>query len=154
MILRVFSVLILLTLCVSCNYFSSNKNTHDLNGIINFSKVDASPSFKICKDLIDDEKTACFRTNIHQQLTKNLETTCFILEEEINETITVVLLIDKKGKVSLQELKVTELKQSELPNLEACIKKAIDGLPNLHPAIKRGIPVATQYWLPIKIKTN
>ena len=66
----------LLIVCSSCNYFSleTNKPTlQEIDSIIDFSKVDVSPSFKVCDKLIDEAKTNCFRTNMHQQMTKNLK---------------------------------------------------------------------------------
>lgn len=154
--MRVFLLFFSFVLFVSCDYFSSskNRNAQPLDTIVDFTKVDVSPSFKMCDKLIDDAKTKCFRANIHQQLTKNFKQIELTTEEDFNELINVNLLIDKQGEVSLKEITTSDLLQKLLPDLEVCIEKSISSLPKLSPAIKRGIPVTTQYKLPIKIKTK
>lgn len=154
--MRVFSLFILLLLSTSCNFFSKKKthNQQELDLVVDFTKVDVYPSFKICDTLIDEEKIKCFRTNMYQELTNNLQQVEFTVEEDVNELITVSLLIDKKGNVSLKDIESSEFVENQLPDLEWYIKTSISSLPKLSPAIKRGIPVTTQYKLPIKIKTK
>lgn len=131
---------------------SSKKEIQPLDTIINFTKVDVSPSFTICNQLLDDAKTNCFREQMHKKITENLLNFSFTTEKPINETITVVLLINNKGVVSLQEFQSSSFVKAEIPNLRHCIETSIADLPKLSPAIKRGIPVATQYTLPIRLK--
>jgi hypothetical protein len=38
-----------------------------------------------------------------------------------------------------------------LPSLKDILKKSVEELPAIYPAIKRGIPVTTVYKLPIRI---
>ena len=58
MFLRVFSFLLLIIFCNSCDKFSFTKKTSSSNSqgtdtILDFSSVDVSPSFKVCDSLID-----------------------------------------------------------------------------------------------------
>lgn len=154
--MRFFSFCLLLLLTTSCSYFSSNKKVEGqvLDTIVDFTKVDVSPSFSVCDKLIDEAKTKCFRANMHQQLTKRLRNFSFPINEIIDETIIVVLLINQSGKVSLQEVQSSDFIQEQIPDLLEFIEKSIDSLPKLQPAIKRGIPVVTQYELPIQITTS
>lgn len=155
--IRVFILLVFLVFYVSsCSYFSSEAkpNIQQLDSIINFTKVDVSPSFKVCDKLIEEAKTKCFRANIHQQMTKYLKASSFATKQAINEEVEVILLINKKGKITLQEVKSSEMLQQEIPDLITVIKTSIDSFPKLTPASKRGIPVATQYTLPIRIQTK
>lgn len=153
---HIFFFISMLFCCVSCSYFSSEtkKELQQLDTIINFSKVDTSPSFKNCTELIDQEKTNCFRENIHKKITNSLRFFSFSAKESINETIIVFLLIDEKGEVSLQKIESSDFVKKEIPDLLLSIKSSIDSLPTLQPAIKRGIPVATQYKLPIQIRSK
>ncbi|MBS9774662.1 MAG: hypothetical protein KGV59_05840 [Tenacibaculum sp.] len=155
MILRIFYLCIIAMLCISCEHIiPKKKKTQRLDTIIDFTKVDTYPSFINCKKLIDDEKTLCFRNNIHNRITKSLNTFPFNVKDSLNEELLVILIINKKGKVCLQEIQSSDSLQKKLPNLIDYIGKSIDSLPKLSPAIKRGIPVTTQYKLPIKIKVN
>lgn len=152
---RVIVVLFVVINYVSCNYFSSKSNKSDsvLDTIINFTKVDVSPSFKVCDKLLDEAKTNCFRLNIHQQITKHLKKVIVVFEEDINETIVnVILTINNKGKITLKEILTTDAFTTTNTSLEEELIEAIRKLPTLSPAIKRGIPVETEYTLPIKIK--
>lgn len=139
---------------VSCSYFSSDakKQTQLLDTIVDFTKVDVSPSFTICDSLIDDEKTACFRKEIHNRFAEELLKHPIKITDSINEVVTVFLLIDAKGKVSLKNIQSSEVIQKEIPMLDSLLIVSVNNLPVLQPAIKRGIPVATQYQLPIKIQ--
>lgn len=152
---RVIVILFVVINYVSCNYFSPKSNKPDsvLDTIINFTKVDVSPSFKVCDKLLDEAKTNCFRLNIHQQITKHLKKVIVVFEEDINETIVnVILTINNKGKITLKEILTTDAFITTNTSLEEELVEAIRKLPTLSPAIKRGIPVETEYTLPIKIK--
>jgi len=75
-----------------------------------------------------------------------------VVSQKIDETIFVKLMIDHKGKVSLQKVDgMSDILQKEIPALDSLLHKSIQNLPKLQPAIKRGIPVVAQYQLPIKI---
>ena len=145
--------LILLICCTSCNFFSSDKNQtqQKLDTIINFNRVDVSPSFIECKDKIDEEKTNCFRTTIHQKISKNLAQHQLKIKDSINEIITVELFISSDGKIKLSNINSSNIIQEELPILDSLLQVSVNNLPKVFPAIKKGIPVSTQYSLPIKI---
>lgn len=139
--------------CTSCTSSSFSKSNTDqtLDTIIDFTKVDASPSFKICERLLNDAKTACFRLNIQKYFIEKLQELSLTAEDHINETVYVVLKVDEKGKVSLKKLILTDVIASHFPEMNISIKKMVMDLPKLSPALKRGIPVTTEYKLPIHI---
>lgn len=139
----------------SCDYFSFKKNKHQekINMDIDYGSVDSSPSFKVCDSIIDKEKkTSCFestlRTNIFSSLAKN----SIKVKKEIDETIIVSITIQSDKKVKLSSIKVSEKLVKLIPNLKEMIEKSIQDLPEIYPALKRGIPVTTAYKLPIRIK--
>jgi len=155
MFLRVFSFLILLIFCTSCDKFPFSKKNQlpDLDTIINFNEVDFLPSFKICDSIIDkDEKSNCFRTTIHQKIGAELQKQVFTIQDSIDEVVTVHLLIDAKGVVKLEQMEVSEVIIKQLPTLDSLLEISIQNIPKIYPAIKRGIPVKTKYILPIRIQ--
>lgn len=140
--------------CISCTFFCSNPRQHiqKLDTIVDFTKVDTSPSFKDCDSLIDEDKTSCFRTRIHKELANSLAKCSIKSNEQLDEIINVDLLIDIEGKVSLHNVYASEVIQQEIPTLDSLINISVSQLPKLRPANKRGIPVSTQYQLPIRIQ--
>ena len=158
MFLRVFSFLILIIFCNSCDNYPFVKNTKTSNlkaidTILDFSSVDVSPSFKICTAIIDKiEKTVCFRETIHQKIGEELNKFSFSVKDSILETVYVDLIIDAKGSIILEEIESSESIKSILPELDSLLKVSVSKLPIIYPAIKRGIPVTTKYRLPIRIQ--
>ena len=154
MLLRV-SFLFLLLLCgTSCDKFSfaKSKQIQTLDTVINFSSVDIYPSFKVCDSIIDkEEKSNCFRTTIHKKIGSELQQHQFITKDSISEVVYVDLLINTKGEIILEALQSSNYIKQQLPQLDSVLRLSISNIPNVYPAIKRGIPVTTKYRLPIKI---
>ncbi|APG65143.1 hypothetical protein LPB136_07175 [Tenacibaculum todarodis] len=152
--MRVLFCLLLIICCTSCTYFSSDKNKgqQSLDTIINFNKVDVFPSFAECKDKIDEAKTSCFRETIHRKIADNLSQHHLEIKKEIDAIVTVELEISTEGKFILKKINSSENIREQLPKLDSLLEVSVNTLPKIFPAIKRGIPVATQYSLPIRIQ--
>jgi hypothetical protein len=155
MFLRVFTFLIIVIFCTSCDNFSypKNKNLQVADTIVDFTLVDFSPSFKVCDSLIDKhQKSNCFRTTIHQKIGAELQKHQFIIRDSISEIVYVDLLINSKGKIVIEAMASSEEIRIQLPELDSVLRISVDKIPNVYAAIKRGIPVTTKYRLPIKIQ--
>ncbi len=137
--------------CFSCSFFSKEHKNHKIDTVIDYSKVDISPTFKNCKELSIAAKTTCFRKEINKRIQASLVEYNFITEEVIDETILIDLLIDNKGKFKLKKIIASNKIKNQLPKLDSVLRSSIHKLPKITPAFKRGIPVVTQYQLPIKI---
>lgn len=142
--------------CTSCNYLSVEQKDKKqvVDTIIDFTRVDVSPSFDNCKNLLDKAKTNCFRKELQKRITSNLEAHHFTTENFIDEVVLIDVLINSKGKFELLNISSTENIKSELPKLDSLLQKSIKDLPRISPGIKRGIPVNTQYQLPVRILTE
>ena len=157
MFLRVFSFLLLLFLITSCDKFSfsKNKDIQVLDTVVNFSSVDTSPSFKVCDSIIDKQrKSDCFRTTIHQKIGAELQQHEFSIKNSISEIVYVDVLINSKGKIILETIESSDNIKTQLPKLATILKLSVDKIPDIYPAIKRGIPVTTKYRLPIKVEVK
>jgi hypothetical protein len=73
-------------------------------------------------------------------------------KEVVNDTILVRLKIDNLGKTSLSSIKISENTKSQIPEFDSILKLSLQNLPILEPAIKRNMPVATEFTLPIVLK--
>ncbi len=156
MIFRLVAFLLFITVCISCKYISGSKD-HIISPediIVDFSTVDVSPSFKECEQLTGIARNHCFRVTIRKKFTKNLNRYKISSNLSINEMLTIVLIINQNGKMSIQEIQSSELIENNLTDLPYILDTIISNMPELLPATKRGIPVTTQYKLPVKIKTK
>jgi len=138
----------------SCDYFSfeNNKNLEKINMDVDFTSVDVSPSFKVCDSLIEkDKKNTCFRTTLWREISSSLAKQSLQVAQSIDETIEVAITIQSNKEVKLTSIKSSDSLLVILPSLKDILKKSVEKLPAIYPAIKRGIPVTTVYKLPIRI---
>lgn len=152
--MRVFFVLILVLLFTSCDKipFLKKQEIRQLDTIVDFTSVDLSPSFSICDSLVDkSKKSDCFRTTIHKNIGEELQQFSLKSSDSINETVLLDLIINSKGKISFDSLEMSSVLKSQFPELDSLLEVSISNLPQIYPAIKRGIPVTTKYQLPIQI---
>lgn len=153
--MRFFTFLMLLFFFTSCDKIAltSHSTIQNLDTIVDFTSVDTYPSFKNCDSIIvKTKKEGCFRTTIHNKIGEELQKYTFTIEDSINETVLVDLLIDKNGVINYQSLQASNLLKEELPKFDSLVQASVNKLSKVYPAIKRGIPVTTRYQLPIKIQ--
>ena len=137
---------------LSCSFLSEDDKNHNLNAVIDYTKVDVSPTFKNCKELTINKKNSCFSDELSKRVQASLVTYNFVTEQTINETVLIDLLIDNKGNFKLKKITTPVVIKNQLPKLDSILRSAIKKLPKIVPAFKRGIPVTTQYQLPLKVE--
>ncbi len=155
--LRFASFCLLMLLCTSCEFFSFKKKSQlqEVDTIINYSAVDVSPKFDACKKLIDQEAISnCFRTRIYNFLSQSLTQHKIEVRKPIDEEVKVEVIIDRKGNVSVKRIIASDLVKETIQNFDSLVTISVAKLPKLSPAIKRGIPVTTQYQIPIRIQVK
>lgn len=119
---------------------------------LDYSSVDVSPSFRVCDSLIEkDKKDTCFRTTLRQEIFSSLAKQSIQVPQSVDETIEVAITIQSNKEVKLTSIKSSDSLMTIVPSLKAILKKSVEELPAVYPAIKRGIPVTTVYKLPIRI---
>lgn len=147
-----FFLLLIVLVSISCNNLTTSKNkTLPLDTIIDYTKVDVSPAFISCDHLEGSKKSACFENELRVKVYKELHQHDFFVREDINETVVLTIQITSKGKINLKKIQSSSTIKSELPELEEILKKTIENMPVIIPAFKKGIPVVTEYTLPIKV---
>lgn len=148
--------LILIIVCFSsCDYFSfeRKKNVQELDTIVDRSSVDMFPSFEICDSLIDKEKKAhCFRETIHREISKQLSQEEIKVKKPVDEVVNVVITVHADNNLTLKSFEASDNLLSMIPDLKSRVVQSIDKLPKVRAANKRGIPVTSEYKLPIRIK--
>jgi len=150
---KLLSLVLLVSVCFSCDYFSLKKNQKPvLDSIVDFTSVDMPPSFQPCDTLIDAAmKKDCFVGYLQNHVASDFKSVDFKVDTVVNEKVILKLLIDNKGKISLKSIGSSYLIKRKLPLLDSVLGASVQSLPNVYAATKKGIPVTTEYTLPIKI---
>ena len=151
--------LLILFCCVffftSCEFFQKKEfvNNTAIDTVIDFNSVDVFPLFPACDSIPSQEKQKiCSQIKLSEHIYASLSTQEIISTDILNDTILIKLNIDKSGKVSLSSLMANDHINQQIPNLDSLIDSGIEKLPLLKPAIKRGMPVTTEFTLPIVVK--
>tara|TARA_B100000809_G_C15139454_1_gene532377 strand:- start:6758 stop:7237 length:480 start_codon:yes stop_codon:yes gene_type:complete len=157
MFLRIIFSCFFISLCISCEFLVKIKentfSSKELDTVIDYTKVDVLPTFPICDSIMDvTQKNRCFINNLYVHFSQELLKHTFDVPGSINETVTVKLKIDANGKANLVAIESSPEVKMTIPLLDSIIAESVGMLPILFPALKRGIPVATIYELPIVIK--
>jgi len=141
---------------ISCTYFDNKalkENMQEVDTIVDFNTVDAFPLFPNCKEIPSRQKQQiCFQMEMAQHIYASLKEYPFNTADKVNDTVLVKLKVDIFGKTSLSSLKISHKTSQLLPEFDSIVKLSLQDLPDLLPAIKRDMPVATEFTLPIILK--
>lgn len=155
-----FIYILIFLLATSCQLFDTEKVSseeiyNEEMGTINWKDVDNYPAFSNCENILEKpEQKECFINTINTHLYKSINDEGMVAVRDVHDTVKVRFEVSRKGELSIREIRMDTLLQKEFPNLEKCLLQSIDSLQPVAPAYKRGIPVKTQFTLPVIIKTN
>lgn len=155
MLQRYFIFFLLGFSLTSCEFFKKKEHVSEtvIDTIIDYKSVDSFPLFPNCDSIPSIKKQQiCTQIKLSQHIYASIADSEIITSKPVNDTILVKLKIDRTGKSKLSSLAASQFVKEQLPNLESHISKGIEELPTLKPAIKRGMPVTTEFSLPIVIK--
>ena len=155
-----FKLLFITVLCTSCQFFetekiSSEKFYEEELKTIDWKEVDRYPAFAACDTLSEKQmQKKCFENELSNQLKRGIASQGVMAIKDLNDTITLRFAISEKAQLSIVHLQMDSLLQREFPHLKDSLLYSIDALQLVAPAYKRGIPVRTEFILPIVVKTN
>lgn len=155
MLQRIITLIFCGFLLTSCEFFQKKKLTTvtPIDTIIDYHSVDVFPLFPSCDSIPSQEKQKiCSQIKLSEHIYAVLKEYEIVTSEKINDTLFVKIKIDKKGKTTLSNLQSSEFIRTQIPDLDSLIESGIRSLPILKPAIKRGMPVTTEFTLPIVVK--
>lgn len=156
MLKPIFTLFLCSLLCISCSFFEKNYKKEkilEVDTIVDFSSVDAFPLFPDCKAIPSRKKQQiCFQLEMSQHIYASLKQYSLNTIDTINDTIFVKLKVNTLGKTSLSSIQISKETQELFPEFDSILKVSLKNLPNLQPAIKRSIPVTTEFMLPIILK--
>ncbi len=147
-------------LATSCQFFETEKISSETFieeeiKSINWNDVDQYPVFSECEDFTDKlDQKKCFETTLSSQLYYYLHSEKIVVTHNLNDTLELEFEVSAKGELTITNIEIDSILETELPLLKDYIIKSIDTIQPVAPAYKRGIPVRTSFTLPIVIKTD
>ena len=152
--------IIICLLITSCNYLDVKKTSSEeiLNEELqsfNWKEVDVFPTFSSCDSSSTLElRKICFQQTLTDHVMSYLSNEKLIVSKDVNDTVFIDFMLNDKGLISILDIQVDDATIEALPKLKEHLKRSIDTLPKIYPAIKRGQHVSTQFKLPIIIKAD
>jgi hypothetical protein len=144
----------------SCNFFESKeKRTQELIDSqlreIDWNSIDTYPLFLDCDETASKElQRQCFE----DKLTNHFETTLndfeFIVDSDENPTVAVIFVIDTDGDIDILEIEKNNYILKQMPEFDGVVTQSLKTVPDISPALKRGIPVKTKFRIPIQLNTK
>lgn len=158
--LKHYHYLLVILLFTSCQYFekqvpSEKELLQKELKAINWKEVDEFPSFVDC-DKLDNKarRQQCFFEFLTQLIQEKLSNdTLSILYPEL-DTIEVKVTIFPNSKMQFEPLFPKDSVAYDTIKIDSILHARLVGFPKVNPAIKRGIPVKTQFILPVILKVE
>ena len=155
-------IIIFCFLSISCEFdFQIDKKitvdefiTEELKSL-NWNDVDQYPVFENCLEINNiKNKNNCFVETITSSFRENLKTNNLVLNRTLIDTVRMVLKIDKIGKISIENMTISDQNNKYKEVITKSFKNTVLSLPKLYPAIKRGQEVDVMFNIPIIISTE
>ena len=155
-------LLALLALCMitSCDWLApKEEKTRRLVqqelSTINWNDVDQYPMFQSCDESSSkEEQRICFEDQLLEHFSETLNDFEFVLNEDVGDTIYVDFLVERDGSITVLDIEDQMAVQDQIPEFDAIITQSLKSLPEVQPALKRGIPVSAKFRIPLELNTN
>ena len=156
---QIFFIIALSFVMSSCNFLFRKKQDFIIdNSIIipiDFASIDAYPLLPECKNIHSRKaQKACFYTILSKQIEVSLSKSIVSLSQPIQDTIFVKLQVSDKGVLKVSSVNLSIENKEDKKNVTELIFKSLVEFSPIEPGIKSGIPVTTEFTLPIILKTE
>jgi len=158
--LKQFYFLILFIFFSSCQYFdkqvpSEKELLQKELKAINWKEVDEFPSVVDCEKIENKiQRQQCFFEVMTQLIQEKLSVdTLSILYPEL-DTIEVKVTIFPNARMQFEPKFPKDSVAYDTIKIDSILKARLVDFPKVNPAIKRGIPVKTQFILPVILKVE
>jgi hypothetical protein len=158
--LKHYSFFLVCILFNSCQYFdkqipSEKELLQKELKAINWKEVDEYPSLVDCEKIEDKkQRQQCFFEILTQLIQEKLSTdTLSVLYPEL-DTIEVRVTIFPDATMQFEPQFPKDSVAYDTIKIDSILKARLVDFPKVNPAIKRGIPVKTQFILPVILKVE
>lgn len=144
----------------SCNPFvSKEEKTRELVNKellqMDWNTIDNYPLFYSCDEMGSKaEQKTCFENELVSHFSKTLKEFEFTITPEVDPTVHVVFVIDTIGKIKILNIEKDAAILEQMPEFDGVITQSLKSLPEIDPALKKGIPVTTKFRIPIVLHPN
>lgn len=151
---RIPLLLLILLGISSCQYFNSQiPDQEELLQkelkTINWNQVDELPTFAQCDSVADkSQKKQCFFDYLTQLIQQKLNTDTPSVLYPKGDTINVKVTVLADATLVF-EPQLEDTLSYDTVKIDSILKARLVDFPKVNPAIKRGIPVKTQFVLPV-----
>lgn len=158
--MKQFSLLLVIILFNSCQYFEKQVPSEkellqkELKSI-NWKEVDEFPSVVECEKIENKkQRQQCFFEIMTQLIQQKLSSdTLAILYPEL-DTIEVKVTIFPNATMKFEPQFPKDSVAYDTVKIDSILRARLVDFPKVNPAIKRGIPVKTQFILPVILKVE
>jgi hypothetical protein len=153
--LKKYSTVFILFLCVSCQFIdkqipSEEELLKKEIQTIDWKKVDEFPTIITCDSVFDKTlNQECFIKTLSALIQQKLDTDKPKIQYTKLDTITVLVSVLPNATLQFE----TKQKDDN-EKIDSILKAKLVDFPIIKPAIKRGIPVKTQFTLPVILKVE
>lgn len=140
----------------SCEFFQTERLTSDVIlqeelKAIDWHEVDAYPVFLDCKSLSQEEHLQCFVDALHRKVTHSMQRYAYNNPIDNICKLNILIKIDNEKNLHFTISSDSSVYKSEdnFQLLHTYIQEGLDSLQVIEPALKRGIPVTTEFALPV-----
>ncbi len=158
--LSFFAVTALMISVISCDTIETKKtSSQELLAkdwkAISLTEVETYPVLLTCNPLEEEAaRRKCFEEEVSSIFYQELAKHRIVVSQDLDETVMVDFVINRKGGYCIDTLKISETVLREIPKLPEWIHEAAKALPKAAPATKQGIPVKTRFKLPVKLEVE
>lgn len=158
--MKQFFFYFLLLSFTSCQYFekqipSENELLQKELKTINWKEVDEYPSLLDCEKITNkQQQKQCFFDRLTQLIQEKLSVdTLAVLYPEL-DTIEVKVTVFPNATMKFEPQFPKDSVAYDTIKIDSILRARLVDFPRVNPAIKRGIPVKTQFILPVIIKVE
>lgn len=147
-----------MVLFFSCNYFekrvpSEQELLKKELSEINWKEVDEYPSIEDCEKLDNkQQKQQCFFEFLTSTIQQKLGTDTLATLYPKLDTIQVKVTVNPDATLFFEPQFTADSINFDTQKIDSILKIRLIDFPKINPAIKRGIPVKTQFILPVVIR--
>ncbi|MHC5200850.1 hypothetical protein [Myroides sp. LJL119] len=117
---------------------------------IDWSKVDIYPSVGLCDSIeSQSEKNHCFYDFIHKELQVRLDQDTLYGTFLDLDTIQILVRIKPDAHIEFNVYNMADSLKIQRQSIDSLLKLKQSGFPDVYPAFKQGIPVTTEFVMPI-----
>jgi len=117
---------------------------------IDWTKVDTYPSVEACDSIFDEvARKNCFFDYITAALEENLRMDTLRGTFTTLDTLNVLVTIQADAQVSLALYQLNDSLKQQLKSVDSLLLEKSKYFQTLSPATKRGVPVTSQFVLPL-----